>query len=110
MLIDKKRRLIAVPAKRRIKNYSSTHGGGGTAVILYGNFDVSCYFDRSVFLTASRTFRTNVGETESSSMPMRKNVSVRVVSAASSPHIPIHAPFLWAFCALILIRRRIASW
>lgn len=93
MLIDKKRRLIAVPAKRRIKNYSSTHGGG-TAVILYGNFDVSCYFDRSVFLTASRTLRTNVGETESSSMPMRKNVSVRVVSAASSPHIPIHAPFL----------------
>ncbi len=43
MLIDKKRRLIAVPAKRRIKNYSSTHGGGGTAVILYGNFDVSKY-------------------------------------------------------------------
>ena len=42
MLIDKKRRLIAVPAKRRIKNYSSTHGGG-TAVILYGNFDVSKY-------------------------------------------------------------------
>ena len=43
MLIDKKRRLIAVPAKRRIKNYSSTHGGGSTAVILYGNFDVSKY-------------------------------------------------------------------
>ena len=43
MLIDKKRRLIAVPAKRRIKNYSSTHWGGGTAVILYGNFDVSKY-------------------------------------------------------------------
>ena len=32
-----------MPAKRRIKNYSSTHGGGGTAVILYGNFDVSKY-------------------------------------------------------------------
>lgn len=42
MLIDKKRRLIAVPAKRRIKNYSSTHGGG-TAEFLYRNFDVSKY-------------------------------------------------------------------
>lgn len=95
MLIDKKRRIIAVPAMRRIKNYSSSRKGeSGTAVILYGNFDVSCYFDKSVFLTASRTLRTNVGETESSSMPMRKNVSVRVVSAASSPQIPIHAPFL----------------
>ena len=52
------------------------------------------YFDRSVFLTASRTFSTNVGDTESSSIPIRRNVSVSVVSAASSPQIPIHAPFL----------------
>lgn len=89
-----KRRRVLPCLRSGIKKYSSTHGGGGTAVLLYGNIDVSCYFDRSVFLTASRTLRTNVGETESSSMPMRKNVSVSVVSAASSPQIPIHAPFL----------------
>ena len=34
------------------------------------------------------------GDTESSSMFIARNVSVRSVSAASSPHIPIHAPFL----------------
>ena len=95
MLIDKKAAAYRRACQAENKNYSSSRKGeSGTAVILYGNFDVSCYFDRSVFLTASRTLRTNVGETESSSMPMRKNVSVRVVSAASSPHIPIHAPFL----------------
>lgn len=38
MLIDKKRRVIAVPAKRRIKKYSSTHGGGGTAVLFIWEF------------------------------------------------------------------------
>ena len=44
MLIDKKRRIIAVPAMRRIENYSSSRKGeSGTAVILYGNFDVSKY-------------------------------------------------------------------
>lgn len=52
-----------------------------------------CYSDRLIFRTASRTFKTKVGDTESSSMPIRRNVSVNVVSAASSPQIPIHALF-----------------
>jgi len=39
-----KKRLIAVPAKRRIKKYSSTHWGGGTAVLFIWNFDVSKYY------------------------------------------------------------------
>ena len=57
------------------------------------------YFDKSIFLTASLTFRTYVGDTESSSMPILRKLSVSVVSAASSPHMPIHFPCLWAFCA-----------
>ncbi|EDS01044.1 hypothetical protein EUBSIR_01140 [[Eubacterium] siraeum DSM 15702] len=44
MLIDKKRRLIAVPAKRRIKKYSSTHGGGGTAVLFIWEFRCKLLF------------------------------------------------------------------
>ena len=64
---------------------------------------------RLIFLTVSRTFRTREGETESSSIPIRRNVSVSEVSAASSPQMPIHMPFLWAFSADISIRRRIAS-
>ena len=47
---------------------------------------------KSTFRTASRTFKTKVGETESSSIPIRKNRSVKDVSAASSPQMPIHAP------------------
>ena len=61
-------------------------------------------------LTASLTLSTKEGETESSSIPILRNVSVRLVSAASSPHIPIHAPFAWAFFADISMSRRIASW
>ena len=50
------------------------------------------YFDRSQRLTASLTFSIKEGDTDSSSIPMRRKLSVRPVSAASSPQIPIHAP------------------
>ena len=60
--------------------------------------------------TASRTLSTNVGETESSSIAILRNVSVRDVSALGSSQIPIQVPCLWAFSALISISRRIASW
>lgn len=54
MLIDKKRRvialkIIAVPAKRRIKKYSSTHGGGGTAVLFIWEFRCKLLFGQVGF-------------------------------------------------------------
>ena len=67
------------------------------------------YFERSIFLTASLTFNTKDGDTDNSSIPIRRNVSVRVVSAPSSPQMPIQAPCLWALSAAIFIRRRMAS-
>jgi len=39
------------------------------------------------------------GDTESSSIPISMKLSVRSVSAASSPHIPIHFPSEWAHFA-----------
>ena len=54
---------------------------------------IYCYFPRSMLRTFSRRGRTNGGDTESSSIPMRRNVSVSVRSDASSPQMPIHALF-----------------
>ena len=36
--------------------------------------------------------RTNVGDTDNSSIPILRNVSVKVISAPSSPQMPTHAP------------------
>ena len=41
---------------------------------------------------ASRTERMREGLTDSSSTPMRRKVSVRLVSAPSSPQMPTQAP------------------
>lgn len=46
-----------------------------------------------MLLTLSLTFKTKPGETDSSSIPILRKVSVSVVSAASSPQMPIQAPF-----------------
>ena len=42
----------------------------------------------------SRTFKTALGVTESSSIPRFMSLSVRLRSAPISPHIPTHIPFL----------------
>ena len=53
--------------------------------------------------SVSRTFwrrgRTDLGETDSSSTTMERNVSVSSRSAPSSPQIPHQMPSLWAFSA-----------
>lgn len=41
--------------------------------------------------------RTNVGDTDNSSIPILRNVSVRVISAPSSPQIPTQHPALCPF-------------
>ncbi len=50
--------------------------------------------DKSSDLIFFLSGRTNGAETLSSSMPILRNRSVSDVSAASSPHMPIHAPCL----------------
>ena len=52
----------------------------------------SYHSERSVRRTASRTFSTKLGDTESSSIPILRNRSVSVVSAASSPPQIAQAP------------------
>lgn len=60
--------------------------------------------------TALRRGSTIFGVTESSSIPMAKNRPVSSRSAASSPQMPTHFPYLWAFSATCWIRRRTAGW
>ena len=67
------------------KSPCSSHSDGG------GDFHYSIHL-RSRLLTFSLRGSIYGGETDNSSIPIRRNFSVSVRSAASSPHIPIHAP------------------
>lgn len=84
---------LARPFQGRAKNFVLCNKGRTEKVKLLHRSTTN-HFDKSIPRTASRTFSTNVGETESSSIPILKNVSVRDVSAPSSPQIPIQAPCL----------------
>ena len=52
---------------------------------------------------------TNVGDTDSSSIPILRNVSVRVISAPSSPQIPTQHPALCPFSIVCWIMRSTAG-
>lgn len=61
------------------------------------------YFsDKSVFLILSLIRRIMDGDTESSSNPIRRNVSVSVSSAPSSPQMPTQHPSLCPLSTTIL--------
>ena len=69
------------------------------------------YFsDKSVFLILSLIRRIMDGDTESSSNPIRRNVSVSVSSAPSSPQMPTQHPSLCPLSTTIFNIRRTASW
>ena len=53
--------------------------------------------------------RTNVGDTDNSSIPILRNVSVRVISAPSSPQIPTQHPALCPFSIVFWIMRSTAG-
>ena len=57
-----------------------------------------------------RTGRMQAGETDNSSTPIFRNVSVRVVSAPNSPQIPHQIPSLCAFSVAIWMKRSTAGW
>ena len=66
--------------------------------------------DKSVFLILSLIRRIMDGDTESSSNPIRRNVSVSVSSAPSSPQMPTQHPSLCPLSTTIFNIRRTASW
>ena len=65
--------------------------------------------NQSSSLTILRTGRTNVGDTDNSSIPICIKRSVNVVSAPSSPQIPAQIPSLCALSMTIWIIRSTAS-
>ena len=63
----------------------------------------------SIERIADRSGSTADGETESSSIPIDRKVSISSASAPSSPQMPIQIPALCAFSAAMRIMRSTAG-